>query len=119
MNPTPTPPKILIDRGIILANLITGCSITINDGKWPQRGAWLNRYTENEVIVDYLFAQELYNAKCLQLDSGNWETGDRHYYFRVLTRKKKGRWRLDVTKDDETDKQMPFRESLTPTTPTP
>ncbi|WP_080056831.1 hypothetical protein [Spirosoma aerolatum] len=102
---------ILTDKGLILARLIAGQTLTINDRSWPNCGAWLNKWTEREIEVDYLFAISLFNLQCLQLESGNFETGERHYFFRVVTRKRHRKWRLEVTRDDESERLLPLAEA--------
>ena len=41
--------------------------------------AFMNKWQPNEYQIDYNIARCLTNTNILELDSGNWETGEEHY----------------------------------------
>jgi hypothetical protein len=60
----------------ILKNILYGAEVTIESNK-----AWLDRYKTSYNEIDFDFAMMLFQIKIIDVDSGNFETGETHYFL--------------------------------------
>jgi len=60
----------------VLKKLINGCEITIVGNQ-----AFVNKWKADEEEFDFTFADFLENNRFIELDSGNWDDGEHHYFI--------------------------------------
>ena len=60
----------------ILKRVLYGAEVTIESNK-----AWLDRYKTSYNEIDFDFAMMLFQIKIIDVDSGNFETGETHYFL--------------------------------------
>lgn len=113
-SPNPDRP-ILTDPGLILAKLLTGAELTIcyhhsihYDGHKYYYRAFLDKWKDSETEIPYQIASGLQLSDLLDCTGGNFETGEQHFWLRVHTAKKNGKWRLDVQRETDKDRAVPF-----------
>jgi len=60
----------------LLKRILHGSEVTIE-----KNDAWLDRYKSTYVKVDWDFCMMLFQIKIIDVDSGNFETGETHYFL--------------------------------------
>jgi hypothetical protein len=60
----------------ILKKVLYGAEVTIEKNK-----AWLDRYKSTYMEVDWYFCMMLFQTKIIDVDTGNFKTGETHYFL--------------------------------------
>jgi hypothetical protein len=60
----------------LLKKILHGAEVTIE-----KNNAWLDRYKSSYAEVDWDFCMMLFQTKLIDIDTGNFETGETHYFL--------------------------------------
>ena len=86
----------------ILKKILHGSEVTIENNN-----AWLDRYKTSYTEVDWYFCMMLFQIKIIDVDTGNFETGETHYFLndKFVTYDEKNIKHISIKKiDDELKK---------------